>query len=108
MRNYESKTRPGKKVLNEPAAFEGKVIEMKGCRCNIQYENNVGNHLTDWFNVKDIASLTREEKSCNRTLTFGTAKKPQENVSKMQKGDKQVLENMEAQEDDQVSRCLAF
>ena len=59
VQNPKAKTKRGKRLLTEIPAFEGKIVCTKGLRYKVQYETDVGEHVTDWFPVSSITSLTR-------------------------------------------------
>lgn len=69
LQNPKSKTRRGKKVLDEPPAFEGHILEVKGNNFRVQYETNNGEHLTNWFSVCNIVSLTKDAENKRKKTT---------------------------------------
>ena len=59
VQNPKARTKHGKRVLDEMPSFSGCIIENKGLRYKVQYENDEGGSHSDWFSLTQITSITK-------------------------------------------------
>ena len=61
LRNPNAFTKRGKRILDKVASYKGKILEKKGKEFKVVFLNEDGRQSTEWINLKNLISVTREE-----------------------------------------------